>query len=156
MENIKKVIASYNYILIDMTPTIKTLYDLGKLIEKAHNTNKYKKVVFMLNMKNVPIEIIEYYQSIRVLPDLLQRNTVMLYNKDNYIFFDLEMQLNITTIKKFIEDSEDLTNCPVCFETKDNFTLCHNCSVAVCHNCIKKMNKPDCVICKNKHHIILY
>ena len=66
MENIKKVIASYNYILIDMTATIKTLYDLGKLIEKAHNTNKYKKVVFMLNMKNVPIEIIEYYQSIHV------------------------------------------------------------------------------------------
>ena len=36
MENIKKVIASYNYILIDMTATIKTLYDLGKLIEKGY------------------------------------------------------------------------------------------------------------------------
>jgi len=78
MENIKKVIASYNYILIDMTATIKTLYDLGKLIEKAHNTNKYKKVVFMLNMKNVPNEIIKYYQSMCVLPDILQKNTVML------------------------------------------------------------------------------
>ena len=73
MENIKKVIASYDYILIDMTATIKTLYDLGKLIEKAHNTNKYKKVVFMLNMNNVPNEIIKYYQSVCVLPDILQK-----------------------------------------------------------------------------------
>ena len=156
MENIKKVIASYNYILIDMTATIKTLYDLGKLIEKAHDTNKYKKVVFMLNMKNVPNEIIKYYQSMCVLPETLQKNTVMLYNKDNYIYFDLEIQLNIISIKKFIEDNQEMSTCIVCLEEKDNMNLCAFCSTSICLDCFVKINKPFCTICKKNHNDIIF
>ncbi len=76
----------------------------------------------------------------------------MLYNKDNYIFFDLEKQFNYISIKKFIEEDENMTNCPICFEEKDNFNLCAFCSTSICLDCIEKINKPFCTICKKTHN----
>ncbi len=158
MEVIKDIIESYKYILIDMTKYIKNLNDLeNKIITKAHNVEKYKKVVFMIDMKNIENkEIVQYYQTIKVLPEVLIRHTIMLYNKDNYIFFDLDIKFNLTLIKKFIEDNEDMTTCIVCLEPKDNMCLCLHCSTCICLNCFIKINKPFCTICKKDHKNIIF
>ncbi len=158
MENIKKVIASYNYILIDMTEGINDLFDIdNKIIRKAHNFEKYKNVVFMISLKKIKNKtIIEYYQAVKILPEQIQKNTIMLYNKDNYIYFDLENQFNYTSIKKFIEEDENMSSCPICFEEKDNFNLCAFCSTSICLDCIVKINKPFCTICKKKHNDIIF
>ncbi len=158
MEDLKSVIKSYQYILIDMTKNINDLFDIdSKIIKKAHDVEKYKKVVFMIDMRDIKNkEIIKFYQAFKILPELMPKHTIMLFNKDNYIYFDLETQFNLTSLKKFIEDNEDITTCAVCLEPKDNMCLCTHCSTSICLNCFNKINKQHCTICKKKHNTIFY
>ena len=152
MEALKRIIESYKYILIDMTKNIKNLNDVdNKVIKKAHNFEKYKNVVFMVDMKNIENkEIVEYYQAVKILPEVLIKHTIMLYNKDNYIYFDLDTQFNLTSVKKFIENNQE---CPVCLEEKDRMNICPNCSTSICVDCFDKIDKPYCIICK-KNYVI--
>ena len=97
MEALKRVIESYKYILIDMTKNIKNLNDVdNKVIKKAHNFEKYKNVVFMVDMKNIENkEIVEYYQAVKILPEVLIKHTI---SKLNYLKITMTFKIRTTSI----------------------------------------------------------
>jgi hypothetical protein len=79
-------------------------------IQEAQKFLKNHDYVSFLSIQEEKLERFKnnnFYQAVKILPEVLIKHTIMLYNKDNYIYFDLDTQFNLTYVKKFIENRKN-------------------------------------------------
>ena len=147
MEKLRSYITNQNYKIINYTSKIKTDDDLIEIFNKAC-LDKYKNVVFYLEVIKLNQGIIKTLSDSGAIPRIINNELVFLINSDNYIYVNLSNDYNDVNIKKFLSNDEDDNKCLICHEEKENFILCSICSAAYCKDCIKKIKNIKCSICR--------
>ena len=148
MERIKQIILSNKYIPIDMTLKIKNKLDIElHVIMKAHN-KKYNKVVFIIDVKQIPKPVVKFLQLNNQLPQDDYNDCILLYNKQSFQYVFSSIYFSDASISNFFLD-DGSNACDICFEEDLRHFRCRSCSTKTCFNCIRKMGIPKiCSVCK--------
>ena len=121
-----------------------------------------EKYIYYININKIKIKDLREQIKQIINCHLDEDNIIVLFNKDNYVFYKNDMAISKNKINDFLEVSTgQLYKCLVCF--KDDFAIinnCSKCSAMYCKEClIKSIKKPiitnkipiECFICKTKN-----
>ena len=147
MDRLRTYITNQNYKIINYTSKIKTDFDLIEIFDRACQ-DKYKNVVFYLEVIKLSKDIIKTLTNSGAIPRIINNELVFLINSDNYIYINLSHDYNDVNIKKFLSNDDDDNKCLICHEQNKKFILCNNCSAVYCKDCIKKINNIKCSVCR--------
>ena len=156
IQKIKQLLKLNKHVLIDFTDKfINTDYEIllekNKYISKASEIyleidnklkeNKYKNVVFLLNISLLIKHNYNFYMLLLKNKEIpLHTNIYLLKNSNNFCWFKIdEFEINKKIIIDFISNKNELYNCNVCFNEKNEWNeheCCKICNFRTCFNCI--------------------
>jgi hypothetical protein len=127
---------SINYICIDYTTKIKNKEDLSNLLIRCFNP-KYNNIIFYIHLNKFQKQLRkEIKNSIGCFSE--NKNICLYFNKDNYVYYDINYIIPINKINEFLNMNDEFYNCDVCFKNLSNINGCHKCDFKICNDCIIK------------------
>ena len=151
MDKLREIILENNKKLINYTYKIKTDQELEELILKIAINSKYNNFVFLLEVPKLNKEVIKILVNSGMIKNIITNDLIILFNRDNYFYFDLNTDYNKLNINNFLNNVS--FNCCICLTNNIKIIDCVQCSAIYCHECIKKIK--NCAVCRqNTYNII--